>query len=131
MAYLALKQLHVTAVVLSIALFALRGAWLIADSPRLAARWVKIVPHAIDTVLLGSALALAALIGRWPFVDAWLTVKALLLVPYVGLGMLALRPGRPRALRIACFAAAMVTVLFIVSVARAHDPWGALAPWVR
>ena len=127
----ALKPLHVTAAMLSIALFALRGWWMATDSPRLAARWVGIVPHAIDTVLLLSALALAAALGLWPFAQPWLTAKLVLLVLHVGLGMLALRPDRPKPLRLACFVLALATVSFLVSVARAHDPWGALAPWVR
>lgn len=131
MTYLALKQLHVTAVVLSLALFALRGAWMVLDSPRLGARWVKVVPHLIDTVLLASALALAWTIGQWPFAQAWLTVKVLLLVGYVGLGMVALKPGRPKPVRVAALLLALATFLFMVSVARAHDPWGALAPFVR
>lgn len=131
MTYLALKQLHVTAVVLSLALFALRGAWMVLDSPRLGARWVKVVPHLIDTVLLASALALAWTLGQWPFAQAWLTVKVLLLVAYIGLGMVALKPGRPKPVRVAALLLALATFLFMVSVARAHDPWGALAPFVR
>lgn len=131
MSYLALKHVHMTAVVLSLALFVLRGLWMASDSPRLAARWVKVVPHVIDTVLLLSALALAATLGQWPFAQPWLTVKVVLLVVYIGLGMLALKPGRPKRVRLAAFLLALATFLFLVSVARAHDPWGALAPFVR
>lgn len=131
MSYLALKHIHTTAVVLSLALFALRGAWMVVDSPRLAARWVKVVPHAIDTVLLASALALCATLGWWPFVVPWLTVKVLLLLAYIGIGMVALKPTRPKRVRIAAFLLALATFAFMVSVARAHDPWGALAPFVR
>jgi uncharacterized membrane protein SirB2 len=131
MSYLALKHVHMTAVVLSLALFGLRGLWMASDSPRLAARWVKVVPHVIDTVLLLSALALAATLGQWPFAQPWLTVKVVLLVVYIGLGMVALKPGRPKRVRIAAFLLALATFLFLVSVARAHDPWGALAPFVR
>ena len=131
MSYLALKHVHMTAVVLSLALFVLRGLWMASDSPRLAARWVKVVPHVIDTVLLLSALGLAATLGQWPFAQPWLTVKVVLLVVYIGLGMLALKPGRPKRVRLAAFLLALATFLFLVSVARAHDPWGALAPFVR
>lgn len=131
MSYLALKHVHMTAVVLSLALFALRGAWLVLDSPRLGARWVRVAPHLVDTVLLLSALALCATLGQWPFAVPWLTVKVLLLVAYVGLGMLALRPGRPKRVRVAALLLALATFLAMVSVARAHDPWGALAPLVR
>jgi len=131
MYHLALKHLHVTAVALSFALFALRGAWMIVDSPRLAARWARILPHVVDTVLLLSALVLAATLGQWPFAQAWLTVKVVLLCAYIALGMVALRPGRPKRVRVAAFLLALVVFLAIVSVARTHDPWGALADFVR
>lgn len=132
MSYLALKLLHTAAAVLSISLFGLRGAWMVLDSPRLGTRWARIVPHVVDTVLLVSALALAYTIGQWPFVNSWLTAKVLLLVLYIGLGMVALKPGRrPKAVRVAALLLALATFLFLVSVARAHDPWGALAPFLR
>lgn len=131
MSYLALKHIHITAVVLSLVLFALRGAWMVVDSPRLGARWVKVVPHVIDTVLLASALGLAATLQQWPFVHHWLTVKVVLLVAYIALGMVALKPTRPKRIRVAAFLLALAVFLAMVSVARAHDPWGALAPFVR
>ena len=72
--YLALKHLHITAVVLSFGLFALRGLWMLVDSPQRQRRWVRIVPHAIDTVLLASALGLVAILHQYPFVQGWLDV---------------------------------------------------------
>ncbi len=39
MVYAPMKQLHVAAVITSWTLFFLRGVWMIADSPRLKARW--------------------------------------------------------------------------------------------
>ena len=64
--YFALKLLHLTTVALSLFLFLLRGVWMLRDSPLLAARWVRIVPHAVDTVLLGSALVLAWMLRLTP-----------------------------------------------------------------
>jgi uncharacterized membrane protein SirB2 len=40
------------------------------------------------------------------------------------LGSIALKRGRTRPIRIAAFVAALLTVAFIVSVARAHHPLG-------
>ena len=62
--YLAIKHLHVSAAGLSLALFVLRGAWRVVSPERLAARWVRVVPHVIDTVLFASALWLAWQVGR-------------------------------------------------------------------
>ena len=131
MPYLALKHVHMTAVVLSLALFALRGAWLVMGSPRLEARWVRVVPHVVDTVLLASALALCATLGMWPLVVPWLTAKVALLLLYIALGVVAMRPGRPKRVRVAAWLLAIAVFVSMVSVARAHDPWGALAPFLR
>jgi uncharacterized membrane protein SirB2 len=78
-------------------------------------------------VLLTAALMLATLLHQYPFVHAWLTVKVMLLVVYVVLGSFALKRGSTRGVRAWCFGAALLVYAFIVSVARAHDPRGALA----
>ena len=129
MDYLAVKWLHIACAALSIAGFAARGALMLADSPLLQARFARIAPHVVDTVLLASALRLAWLLGQYPFVHGWLTAKVLALLAYIGLGMVALRRGRTRAVRSAAFAAALVAAGYIVSVALTRDPRGALA-WV-
>ena len=54
-----LKVVHVTCAVLSISGYLLRGVWMIRASPWLQKKWVRIVPHIIDTALLGSAILLA------------------------------------------------------------------------
>jgi uncharacterized membrane protein SirB2 len=59
MNYLALKHFHMTFAALSGFLFLLRGLWMLADSPTMQRRWVRILPHLIDTALLLSAMALA------------------------------------------------------------------------
>ena len=79
MDYAAIKHLHVTAAALSIALFVLRGFWMIGSPERLAARWVRILPHVIDTVLLASALWLAWQIGFGANAH-WLGAKIVALV---------------------------------------------------
>src|SRR3546814_7540613 len=67
---------------------------------------------------------LMTLVQQYPFVDAWLTVKVLLLVVYIALGIYAFRSRRSRAVRFAAWLAALAVFGFIVSVARAHDPLG-------
>ena len=123
MSYLALKNVHVTCVVLSYALFVVRGVWMISDSAMLAQRWVKIVPHVIDTVLLVSAVVLAVSIAQYPFVVSWLTAKVIGLVIYIALGMLALRRGgRSKRVRVAAWLAAQVVFFYIVAVAVLKRP---------
>ena len=123
MDYSLLKHLHLTTVAVTLALFLLRGAWMMADSPRLQARWVRIVPHVNDTLLLASGLGLAVLIKQYPLVDGWLTAKLVALVLYIGLGTVALKRGKSRGQRIAAWVAALLVLGYIVAVAVAHDPF--------
>lgn len=121
------KSIHVGSVCLSIAGFLARGVLMLRGSPLLKARFVRIAPHVLDTVLLASALWLCWLLGQYPFVQGWLTAKVLGLLAYIVLGTIALRRGRSRRVRAAAFAAALATVAYVVTVAIAHDPRGPLA----
>ncbi|MBU1265507.1 MAG: SirB2 family protein [Gammaproteobacteria bacterium] len=124
MAYFSLiKNLHLATIVLSLALFVLRGAWMIAASPLLQARWVRIVPHVIDTLLLASGIGLAVLIQQYPLVHGWLTAKLLALILYIVLGTIALKRGKTKAQRIAAWIAALLVFGYMVAVAMAHDPF--------
>jgi uncharacterized membrane protein SirB2 len=126
--YFLVKHVHVTCVALSIALFALRGGFALAGSTAFRHPVLRVLPHAIDTVLLTSALLLATIIHQYPFVNGWLTAKVLGLVAYVVLGSLAVRPGRPPRLRAVAYALALVAAGYIVATALHHDPnpldWG-------
>jgi uncharacterized membrane protein SirB2 len=121
--YFAIRQLHVTAAAGSLALFILRGAWMMASPALLERRWVKTVPHVVDTVLLGSALWLAWQLG----VDGtrgWLIAKVVALLVYVALGTVALKRGRTRGVRVAALSGALVTFGYIASVAVTKSPRG-------
>lgn len=124
--YFALKHLHLTAVALSFTLFALRAFWMLRESPQLQKRWVKIVPHIIDTVLLVSALSLAWMLQQYPFVDGWLTAKVLALLAYIGLGTIALKRGKTRKVRIMALVGAVLSAGYIVAVALSHQPFPGL-----
>ncbi|MDP3585579.1 MAG: SirB2 family protein [Thiobacillus sp.] len=122
MIYLALKNLHLATLTITLALFLLRGAWMMADSPRLQARWVRIVPHVNDTLLLVSGIALAVLIQQYPLVHGWLTAKLFALIAYIVLGTLALKRGKTKPQRIVAWFAALLVFGYMVAVALAHDP---------
>lgn len=122
MSFMLLKTLHVGCVAVSFSLFFLRGLWTLNDSPLMRQRWVRIAPHVVDTLLLGSALALAVLIRQYPFADAWLTAKVLALLLYIILGSLALKHARSRAARLSCWLAAQAVFGYIVLVAINHNP---------
>nr|WP_162062150.1 SirB2 family protein [Undibacterium sp. KW1] len=117
MNYLAIKHLHLTCVGLSGSLFLLRGIWKMRDSAMLDKRWVKVLPHVIDTLLLASALTLAVLSGQYPFQQNWLTAKLFALILYIVLGTVALKRGKTPAIRTAAFIAAVLVFAYIISVA--------------
>lgn len=125
MSYLILKSLHVGAVAISFGLFVLRGLWMLGAPQRLQARWVRIVPHVVDTVLLASAIALAMLTFQYPLAQPWLTAKVLGLIIYILLGMVALRHGRTRGQRSVAWLSALAVFAYIVAVALTRDP----TPW--
>ena len=125
MDYFLVKTLHISCVVLSITLFVLRGTLQLQSRPWRQWRVLRLAPHIVDTVLLSSALWLAWRIGQYPFVDSWLTAKVLALLAYILLGMRALGKKTPASQRPVFFAAALLSVSYIVGVALTHSPsWG-------
>lgn len=122
MEYLLVKYLHVTCVLISVSLFVLRGALALMSWPWRQWRVLRVAPHIVDTVLLGSALWLAWRIGQYPFVNGWLTAKALGLLAYILLGMRALGKNTPQSQRLPFSVAALLTVGYIVGVALTHSP---------
>ena len=117
MNYIAIKHLHITMAVLSGGFFLLRGIWMLADSPLLQRRWVRVAPHVVDTLLLASALVLVFWSGQYPFVQAWLTAKVLALIAYIVLGAIALKRGKTKGVRTFALFAALATFAYIVAVA--------------
>lgn len=122
MSYALLKMIHVSSVVLSYSLFFLRGIWLIRDSTNLRQRWVKILPHIVDTVLLTSAVFLAMTIQQNPLQNSWLTAKVAGLLLYIALGMVAIRFGKTRRTKIIAWVAAQCVFIYIVLVAVTKSP---------
>lgn len=122
-AYVLAKHIHVACVILSLAGFVARGGLMLAGSPLLHARLVRVAPHVVDTLLLASALWLSWMLRQYPFVHGWLTAKVLGLVAYVVLGALALRRGRTKALRAWALAGALLAAAYVVAVAFTKDPF--------
>ncbi len=124
--YPAIRLFHISCVLLSGSLFFLRGCLMLGGSAHANHPLMRWLSYAIDSALLTAALMLVTLLHQYPFQLAWLTVKVLLLVVYVLLGIMALRRARTYRGRAASFAAAVAVYLFIVSVARSHDSLGLL-----
>lgn len=120
--YSALKLAHVACAIGSYALFLTRGVWMLRESPRLQQRWARIVPHVVDTFLLGSAVGMLVMMRQSPFALGWLTAKLIALVVYIALGMIAIRRGRARRARISAWITAQAVFLYIVGVALTKNP---------
>jgi len=121
-----LKLIHVTCAFVSIAGFALRGYWMAVDNPLLQHRVAKVLPHVIDTLLLGSALTLLMVLQLSPLTQPWLSAKIIALLVYIGLGMVALRFGQSKKIKVSACLLALLTAGYMVSVAYTKSPLGIL-----
>lgn len=106
--------------------FALRGYWMAVDNPLLQHRVAKVLPHVVDTLLLGSALALLFVLHLSPLTQPWLSAKIIALLLYIGLGMVALRFGQSNTTKVCACLLALLTAGYMVSVAYSKNPLGFL-----
>ncbi len=127
--YPQIKQFHVFIALLSGALFALRGAFVLGGARWPLAAPVRWTSYAIDTALLTAALMLLTILPGAMFANGWLAVKIALLVAYVVLGVFALKRARSRTSRLLFYLAALAAFLAIYATARTHQPWGAFTYW--
>lgn len=129
--YPQIKFVHMTAVHVSGSLFLLRGALVLAGKHGWAlAPPLRYLSYAVDTTLLTAALMLVSILPGALFANGWLTAKLALLVPYIVLGSFALRRARTPRGRLVAYALALAAFGLMYSIARAHDPLGALHLWL-
>ena len=122
MDYALLKSIHVTCVTITFLLFFGRGALMLADSPLLKVRLLRVAPHVNDTLLLGSAIGMAVISGQYPFAEPWLTAKLVALIVYIGAGMIGISYGRTKRTRVLAWMIALAVFAYIVSVALTRNP---------
>ena len=124
MNYATIKLLHQSAVALSSLGFAVRGIASLCGAQWTRSRLAKSMPHVVDTVLLLTALSLAAMLQLNPAHTPWLMAKILGLLLYIGLGMVTMRPGFGMKTRITAWVLALAVLTWIASVAMLKTPWG-------
>jgi uncharacterized membrane protein SirB2 len=115
--YTLIKTIHVSSVGVSGLFFFIRGLWMIQAPSLLERRWVRISPHVIDTLLLVSAVLLMLILNEYPVQHDWLTAKIMALLAYIGFGMVAIRHGRDRRVRITAWLIALAIFCYILGVA--------------
>lgn len=128
--YPQIRYVHILAISLSGSLFAVRGLAVL-----MGMRWplwnpVRYLSWTIDTVLLTAGLMLVAVLPGALFANGWLTLKLLLVLVYVILGVFALKRASTRRRKAIFYALALATFLVIVGIARLHSPWGWLLPYI-
>jgi uncharacterized membrane protein SirB2 len=116
-----LKQAHVAFALLSLSGFVLRGYWMMGGAAVLQRRWVKIVPHVVDTLLFVSGIGLIVALGLYPTQQPWLAAKLVALLLYIVLGTVALKRGRTYRVRVGAFFGALVVFAYIATAALTHQ----------
>ena len=94
--YIWVKNFHLLVIAISILLFVLRFFWKWNQSAIMQQRWVKIVPHIVDTLMLLSGISLIFITHFYPFSPqgSWLTEKLFGVIIYIALGFVALGSGK-------------------------------------
>ncbi|MET6677995.1 invasion regulator SirB2 [Citrobacter amalonaticus] len=121
-----LLGVHLISIALSISLFVLRYWWRECHSAQALARWTRVVPPVVDTVLLLSGVGLIAKTHILPFTEqgTWLTEKLFGVIIYIVLGFIALdyRRARSRQTRLIAFPLALVVLYIIIKLATTKIP---------
>lgn len=120
-----LKLLHLSTVAISIGLFLLRAGLSLQRPYAALSRWLRIIPHLNDSLLLASAVGLALRLRQYPFVDDWLTAKLLALLAYILCGHIALKQAGGILARLSWTGLALALFAYIISVAVSRNP----IPW--
>ncbi|MDH3641888.1 MAG: SirB2 family protein [Gammaproteobacteria bacterium] len=116
-----LRSIHLILAYLTVLGFVVRGIWSMTGSAYLTQKWVKILPHVIDTLLLVLGVAMAISLSISPL-EGWLAAKLVSLLAYIGFGVLTMRASG-NGLKIVGFVGAMASVGYIFAVAFARSPW--------
>ena len=115
--YLTIKTIHIITVTVTFSLFFIRGLWMLQDSPHLQQKWIKILPHIIDTLLFLSGITLVILIQQYPMVHTWITIKFFAVLTYIILGSIALKFGKTKRIRFVVWLTALGVFMYIVMLA--------------
>lgn len=88
MDYLAVKHIHMTVAMLSVILFYVRSFSRMGSGKLARKKLVFIGSHAMDTLLLISAIVLMSMAKINPFEQLWLLEKIVLVVVYIAIGVI-------------------------------------------
>ena len=120
--YFLIKHLHMTTAIVSIAFFIVRAWWSVREVALLQRRWVRILPHVNDTLLLVLGVMLTVMLSMSPHQHPWLAAKLLGLIVYIVLGTVAIKRGRTPLTRGVTAVAAIAVFFYIYGTAITKNP---------
>ncbi|WP_320827003.1 SirB2 family protein [Reinekea sp.] len=121
--YLLIKNIHMTLAMLSIIGFIVRGPLAIHQHALMQQKWLRILPHIVDTFLLLAAIYLAWTLSLHPLNNAWLLAKVIALVVYIGLGAMVIKRRGSVTRQWLTYGAAIGVFAYILAVAITKNPW--------
>jgi uncharacterized membrane protein SirB2 len=111
-----IKEFHVALAFITVAGFVARAALAMTDNQLRNAKFVRIAPHVIDTLLLVLGITLAVQLSLSPLSNGWLMAKIIGLIAYIGFGVMTMR-ATSTPLRLIGFVGAIASVSYIFAVA--------------
>ncbi len=120
--YLAFKHLHLTLVALTVLIFLLRAAFVIVWPAGVRKRWMKIIAHAVDGLLIISAIALLVVMQMNPIHVDWVLAKIIALLAYIGFSVYAFKTAPTLPTRLVGVVLAGATLAYIALVAVRRTP---------
>lgn len=123
--YTALKHSHLLFVVITLVLLNFRFFWKQLAPQKSLHKIFRIIPHINDTLLLITGAIMAYSVKFIPFGNAnWLGVKLILLVFYIGFGLIAIKAPARSNKAIIGYVLSMLSVAGIIHLAMAKPLLG-------
>lgn len=116
-----IKHTHLLAIALSVLLFVVRYIMMMANSSLLNKTFFKVAPHAIDTILLASGVALIFLM-QFTLGNGWLIEKITCVFAYIALGYVTLHMGKNKVFKTFAFLGALGWVFLAAQLALTKTP---------
>ena len=120
--YLAIKYLHILTAVVSVSLFCLRFLLLMKRPAGLRRRWIRVLPHVNDTLLLTFAILLCFATRQAPLATPWLSEKVLAVILYIVAGLFAQKWAKSRTGQITWFIIALALFAYAANIAVTKTP---------
>ncbi len=120
--YMAFKHLHLTLAALTVLIFLVRAVFVLVWPAGVRKRWMKIAAHAVDGLLILSAIALLFVMKMNPIHVDWVLAKIVALVAYIGFSVYAFKTAPTLPTRLVGVLLAGATLAYIAMVAVRRTP---------